>query len=345
MWTRPNLSSGVPLYRQLAEQVKHGLEMGVLRPGETLPAVSRLAAELVVNPNSIARAYQALAREGVIDLRSDAGVLRARARRADPGFRVPHDAVTIDREFQAARDVQQRLMPQAYPLIQGIQYAGACRPALAIGGDYFDFIPLSDGELAIAIGDVCGKGVPAALLMATLRAFLHGQTRQPAGAPAAVVSTLNQLACGSFSTNRFATFFYAHLELATRTLRYVNAGHPPALVCGRRGGAIRRLTVGGPAVGLFADGVYREGRVVLDPGDVFVAFTDGISEAANESGGEWGEVGIARLLQEQRTRPAGELIDRLFAGADAFAGGCAQHDDMTLVALRMAAEEQDAVPA
>ena len=353
MLNRPNSSSGVPVYLQLVEQVKHGLKTGALRPGELLPGVGPLAEALVINPHTIERAYRELEGEGIVDLRRDAGALVARTRasvgRQADGRGIDAKVVagiTTDRELETAREVQQRLLPQDHPRWAGLDYAGTCLPARAVGGDYYDFIRLSDTELAIAIGDVCGKGVSAALLMATLRAYLHAQLLDGSSTPTRVMRTLNRLACASFSPNRFATFFFGRYDSSTRVLEYVNAGHPPPCIFRTRGGRseVFRLDVGGPVVGFAPECAYRQGRMTIEAGDLLVAFTDGFSEAMNPAGDEWGEERLTELIGAHRALSAREVIDRIVRAARTFTSGAAQHDDMTLVAVRIAGEH-DAVSA
>jgi sigma-B regulation protein RsbU (phosphoserine phosphatase) len=242
-----------------------------------------------------------------------------------------------NRELEIAHEVQERLFPQEYPSIAGLEYAGACRPALGVGGDYYDFIPLSKTELGIAIGDVSGKGIPAALLMATLRAYVRGQTIQHKTDLTEVMANLNKLVYESSAANRYATFFYAELDAASRALSYVNAGHNPPMVFrqAHRGDEVMRLDAGGPVIGLMEDCCYRQGRIALEAGDVLVAYTDGISEAMNAADDEWGE---ERLMDAVRANPivaARALIERLMTSADAFVAGAPQHDDMTLVVVRV----------
>jgi sigma-B regulation protein RsbU (phosphoserine phosphatase) len=241
------------------------------------------------------------------------------------------------RDIEIARTVQQRLFPQEYPPIPGLDYAGACRAALGVGGDYYDFIPLSPTQLGIAIGDVSGKGVPAALLMATLRAYLRGaQTIHHQPDLTDVMRNLNKLVFESSDANRYATFFYGELDLASRTLTYVNAGHnPPMLFRHADGGReALRLDVGGPVVGLMEECNYRQACVTLGSGDVLVAYTDGISEAMNAADEEWGEDRLMDAVRPNRAEAARTLIDRLMVCADAFVAGAPQHDDMTLLIVR-----------
>ncbi len=149
-----------------------------------------------------------------------------------------------NRELELGREVQERLFPQEYPVIPGLDYAGACRPALGVGGDYYDFIPMANGGLGIAIGDVSGKGIPAALLMATLRAFLRGQAIDHETDLSAVIANLNRLVFESSAQNRYATFFLGTYDSASRVLNYVNAGHNAPMVI-RASGEVVRLEAGG----------------------------------------------------------------------------------------------------
>jgi sigma-B regulation protein RsbU (phosphoserine phosphatase) len=241
------------------------------------------------------------------------------------------------RDLEIARDVQQRLFPQEYPPIPGFDYAGACRAALGVGGDYYDFIQLSNTRLGIAIGDVSGKGIPASLLMATLRAYLRGaQTIHHQSDLTEVMRNLNKLVYESSDANRYATFFYAELDAISRVLRYVNAGHNPPMVFRKIDGGreVLRLETGGPVIGLLEDCVYGQDCVTLAAGDVFVAYTDGVSEAMNAADEEWGEERVMAAVRPYRDVSARALIDRLMASADRFVAGAPQHDDMTLVVVR-----------
>jgi sigma-B regulation protein RsbU (phosphoserine phosphatase) len=358
---RPNPSSDVPVYLQLMEQLKDALASGALRAGEPLPGIRPLAEELVINPNTVARAYRALEHEGVITLRDRAGAgvaftheVRERSRDAAPrrssrDLALENTRLTAlvaaevasrverTRELDLAREVQERLFPQTCPPIGGLAYAGACRPALGVGGDYYDFIRLSATGLGIAIGDVSGKGVPAALLMATLRAYLHGQTRHRVTDLAGLMVNLNRLVYDSSSANRYATFFYAQYDASTRLLEYVNAGHNPPLILRTHGDChgVLRLEPGGPVIGLMPHCSYVQDCVTLEEGDVLVLFTDGITEAMNAAGEEWGEERLMHVIGANRALPPRDLIDRIMRTADGFVGGAAQYDDMTLITARV----------
>jgi len=240
----------------------------------------------------------------------------------------------MNREIEIAREVQERLFPQELPEVTGLDFAGTCRPAFGVGGDYYDFLLLPDGRLGIAIGDVSGKGIPAALLMASLRASLRGQTIQGADDLALLMSNVNKLVYESSSSNRYATFFYAQYEPSTRNLTYVNGGHNPPLVF-RGSHDVLRLEAGGPVVGLLPMFAYEQAMITLQPGDVFVAFTDGISEAMNPADEEWGEERLVACVRTLQKETAPEMIAELIASADQFAAGAKQHDDMTIIVARV----------
>jgi sigma-B regulation protein RsbU (phosphoserine phosphatase) len=245
----------------------------------------------------------------------------------------------LNREVEIAREVQERLFPQEFPAVAGLDYCGACRPALGVGGDYYDFLLLPDGKLGIAIGDVSGKGISAALLMASLQASLRGQAMQGTNDLAPLMSNVNRLVYDASAENRYATFFYAQYDPTTRILIYVNAGHNPPMIFRERDGGepqlIRLDEAGGVVVGLLRDFQYSQARVTLETGDVLVGFTDGISEAMNSREEEWGEENMIEAVKACRDLSAAEMIPHLMSAADAFAAGAKQHDDMTLVVVRV----------
>jgi sigma-B regulation protein RsbU (phosphoserine phosphatase) len=205
-----------------------------------------------------------------------------------------------------------------------------------VGGDYYDFLALPDGKLGIAIGDVSGKGIPAALLMASLRASLRGQTIQGTSDLAMLMANVNKLVYESSSSNRYATFFYGQYDPASRCLTYVNGGHNPPLIL-RRSQQITRLETGGPVVGLLPMFSYEQAAVTLEPGDLFLAFTDGISEAMNTADQEWGEEQLIHTAWQLSPAGAAQNIKDLMAAADQFAAGARQHDDMTIIVARVCA--------
>jgi sigma-B regulation protein RsbU (phosphoserine phosphatase) len=241
----------------------------------------------------------------------------------------------IQREIEIAREVQERLFPQRIPQLAGVELAGHCRPALGVGGDYYDMIELEGGRLAIAIGDVSGKGIGAALLMASLRASLHGLLDVDSTGLARVVSKLNRLVYESSTSNRYATFFLAIYDHATHALHYVNGGHNAPVVL-RASGEVVRLEACGPVVGLLPAVQFEERVEILQPGDIFIGYTDGISEAMTSDDEEWGEDRMIEAASASRELCPKQLLEALMAGADGFTAGAPQHDDMTLVVGRFA---------
>lgn len=245
----------------------------------------------------------------------------------------------MNREVEIAREVQERLFPQKLPAIAGLDYAGHCRPALGVGGDYYDFLALPQGHLGVAIGDVSGKGIAAALMMASLQASLRGEATRAPENLAAAIANVNRLVYEASSANRYATFFYGQYDPTTRQFDYVNAGHNPPMLfhCADGKWTVTRLDIGGVVVGLLESYSYQQGRVSMVAGDVLVAYTDGISEAMNKADEEWGEERMIEVIEDCEGLTAQEVLQRIFSGADAFAAGAAQHDDMTLVILRAVA--------
>jgi sigma-B regulation protein RsbU (phosphoserine phosphatase) len=241
------------------------------------------------------------------------------------------------------------MFPQTFPSIPGVDIAGHCRPALGIGGDYYDFIALgraddnptqTSSRLGIAIGDVSGKGISAALLMASLRASLRGQTLTGFDL-AHLVRNVNLQLYDSSDSNRYATFFFAQYDPAMRQLTYVNAGHNAPVILRPQNGAtanaaceILLLEEGGPAVGLLPEASYQQTVLTMQPGDVLIGYTDGITEAMNFREEEWGEDRMIAKAMSCVHLSAQQMLESLIREADAFASGAPQHDDMTLVLMK-----------
>lgn len=238
-------------------------------------------------------------------------------------------------ELEIAREVQERLFPQNYPKIRGLECAGYCRPAQGVGGDYYDFLNLPDGKLGIAIGDVSGKGIAAALLMASLQASLRGQAISGRDNLAVLMGNVNRLVYEASTSNRYATLFFAEYDPATRALVYVNAGHNPPFVL--RGEDVILLETGGPVVGLLPDALYEQGRCLLCAGDVLILYTDGVSEAMTEGDEEWDEERFVAAAKASVALDPARMIQAIFRAADAFTGTAKQYDDMTLLVIKLVA--------
>jgi sigma-B regulation protein RsbU (phosphoserine phosphatase) len=253
----------------------------------------------------------------------------------------------INREIEIARQVQERLLPQIYPLVKGLDFAGFSRTAQEVGGDYYDFIALENGRLGVAVGDVSGKGISAALLMASIRSALHGLTFSGTLSLARIIEGLNRIIYDSSTSNRFVTFFFGEYDPSTRTLDYVNAGHnAPVLLrptapgqdsfCSPEGPCmVELLETGGPVLGIFTDVQYEQGRCQLQPYDILIAFTDGISEAMTATYEEWGEERLIAAAKLSTQRSAQDLVTALVQSADRFTAGAPQNDDLSLVVLKV----------
>jgi phosphoserine phosphatase RsbU/P len=248
----------------------------------------------------------------------------------------------LESELDIAREVQNQLFPREVPEVEGIELFGVCKPASGVSGDYYDFLRLREDRVGLVLGDVSGKGISAALLMAAIQSALHAQFydgRSPEKEPGAdaistaeVVARLNSQLQESTPMEKYATFFYAVYDAKTRVLTYTNAGHlAPALF---RGSSIERLTVGGTVVGLFAPIEYRQAEIQLQPGDVILAFTDGLTEPENTYGEEFGE---ARLLDAAQRALGGdpqEMVDEIYRSVSDWTGSPELQDDMTLIIAR-----------
>jgi len=248
----------------------------------------------------------------------------------------------LGREREIARQTYDRLFPYHVPPVAGLDYCGANRPALEMGGDYFDFLDFltpPSPKLGLAIGDVSGKGIPAAIVMPVLRASLRALTICPQGNLARLVTNLNRLVYEAVPPAHFASFFYGEYEVPTRRFTYVNAGHNPPIVLRNRADRPRamRLDAGGGLLGLFPESSYCQATVTLESGDLVIAYTDGLSEAMNAQGQLWGE---DRLIQTAKgcaglNLSAADTVDVLLEAASSFASGAPQRDDIAVVVLRV----------
>ena len=239
-------------------------------------------------------------------------------------------------EFAAAREVQQRLFPSAAPVVAGIELDGISHPAVAAGGDYFDYLTQADGSLLVAVADVSGHGLGPALLMAEARAFLRLLARRE-GDPGVLLTEANAALSPDLGSERFITLALARYEPATRRLRVASAGHPPVHVIGADGALKHVLRRTGPPLGRRVGEPCRNAPdLVLDPGDLVLLVTDGIDEALNPDGTEC--FGLDRAVAEvarHRDRPVAEIVARLCAAVRDFAAPAELTDDLTAVVMRV----------
>jgi phosphoserine phosphatase RsbU/P len=238
-------------------------------------------------------------------------------------------------ELEIARNVQQHLLPQVQLPIPGLEYAGYCRSAEFVGGDYYDFLPLPDDGFLFTLGDVSGKGISAAVLMASIQASLRSQVVRAPASVAALIRDFNKAVYSLSIEDKYSTLFCGLLDVRARKLTYVNAGQVHPMLLRSADGQVERLNRGGLPVGMLDAVEYDQGEVQLKPGDAVLCFSDGISEATNTKDDMWSESEVEKIVQACRGLPPRQMIDRLVDATDRFAGGAKQADDMTLVAIRV----------
>ncbi len=248
------------------------------------------------------------------------------------------DRVVMKRDLQIAKEIQAWLLPAKPPQVPGLEIAFATRPANTVAGDYYDVFsrPSSASQpetFLIAVADVAGKSVPAAMLMATFQASLKTLSTT-AGSLTELLARMNQYACSnSQNGRRFTTAFIAEYDPASRGLTYVNAGHN-APILRRQSGIIERLQAGGVPLGILENTSYESGQVTLQPGDWLVIFTDGVIEAENDRSEEYGEVRLLTMLHANVAVAPAMLLNTIMLDLDRFVGNAPQHDDVTLMLLR-----------
>jgi sigma-B regulation protein RsbU (phosphoserine phosphatase) len=236
------------------------------------------------------------------------------------------------REIEEARLIQRGLLPTTFPQISGVQLAVSWLPANGVGGDCFDTLAFGSA-LGVSIADIAGKGLPAALLMSNLQAAVRAFAQESVP-PSSICGSVNRLLCRNMASGRFATFCYARIEPASRRIVYSNAGHNPPFVV-RADGSVARLSEGGMVLGVFPDSAYEQAEMPLASGDRLVFYTDGISEARNPEGDEYGEERITAAAQDLRALPADAMKDALLQHVTTFANGQFE-DDATLIVVGVA---------
>ncbi len=235
-------------------------------------------------------------------------------------------------ELEIAKQVQARLFPQTRPPMSTLAYAGACVQARQVGGDYFDFLRLGEDRLALIIGDIAGKGIAAALLMANLQAYLRSQCSGTMGDLPCMLRTINRLFFDNTPENAYATLFFAEYDDNSRRLRYANCGHLPGLLL-RRDGAVEHLESTSTVLGLFGEWDCESGECRLEPGDALLMYTDGVTEAFNEAGEEFGDRRLVDALRDGGGLCPEALVASIAEDVQRFSPG-EQHDDITVVAAK-----------
>ncbi|MGA7624814.1 MAG: PP2C family protein-serine/threonine phosphatase [Candidatus Acidiferrales bacterium] len=235
-----------------------------------------------------------------------------------------------EQELDKAREIQEWLLPKKIPQVRGLEVAGVWQPASVVGGDYFDVLKFSDSRIGVCIGDVTGKGISAALLMANLQASFRAFAAEDVS-PGILVGKMNEVISNNIAPDRFVTFCYCSIDMAENRLTFASAGHWPPILFHKSGEAVP-LREGGAPLGIFPDRRYEDAGFQLDSGDRLVLYTDGLTEATNSHGQEFGERGLAELGSRNLEVNAGELLATIKKEVASFCNGNF-HDDFTLVVV------------
>jgi sigma-B regulation protein RsbU (phosphoserine phosphatase) len=238
----------------------------------------------------------------------------------------------MKRDLDQAADIQKSMLPRDAPHVAGADLAGFNAACRTVGGDYYDFFPSPNGNVALALGDVSGKGMPASLMAMQLHAHVQLLAEEP-GDLGAFMTRLNKATCAKCPSNRFITFFFCVLDHATGDLRWANAGHNPPIVM-KANGEARMLEGGGPVLGILPAAPYSEQCMRLDAGDMLVLYSDGVTEATNPNYEEFGEEGFSEVLRANRNASAAKIVEAVMKALTDFAAGAPQADDITLVVAK-----------
>jgi phosphoserine phosphatase RsbU/P len=248
----------------------------------------------------------------------------------------------LTRELKLAAQVQRRLLPGSAPKQVSLELVGFCEPARGVGGDYYDFIVFDNDRVGIAIADVAGKGMPAALLMSTVQATLrslaatNGEASPAVPALAKMVGKLNSLIFNTTSSEHYVTFFYGYFDRATQCLTYVNAGHnPPLYLRSNISGDFSELSTGGLIAGVFEHCDYEQETIQMKSNDLLFLYTDGLTEALNPSGQEFGQARIEETLNECAQLSVEEIRDRIVKRVKEWCSTAPLHDDLTFVVMKV----------
>jgi serine phosphatase RsbU (regulator of sigma subunit) len=238
----------------------------------------------------------------------------------------------MERELELATEIQQRFQPSSPPQIENYELQGISFACYEIGGDYYDFIERHDGRMLIALGDVSGKGTAAALLMSSLHAAIHAQTAAKSSL-AEMVASVNRYLADNTPSNRFITFFAGELHPESGVFSYINAGHNPPLVA-RVNGDVGDLESGGFPLGIMPDAEFEQGEITIAPGECVVIFSDGVTEAENPEGEEFGNERLIEVLRKNISRSAAGIRDKIESSLSAFTRTAPANDDITLVIVK-----------
>ncbi|MEZ7891925.1 MAG: SpoIIE family protein phosphatase [Candidatus Wallbacteria bacterium] len=240
----------------------------------------------------------------------------------------------LERELEIAHNIQMNMLPQKYPEIKGVSIAGTSFPAKEVGGDYYDFLPVSESKVGITIGDVSGKGVPAALMMVMIRSILRAKVMSNNN-PKDIVLELNNLILNELEPRMFITLFYTVLDAENKLLKYTNAGHNYPMIFHCDNEEVESLKDGGLLLGVFESPVYEEGTYQLRNGDVVVMYTDGIVEAMNVNDEMFGYEKMCEIVHENKFKNAADIKEAIMKQMQEFVGDAPQYDDLTLIVIKI----------
>ncbi len=248
-------------------------------------------------------------------------------------YQLAVDKGRIERELQLAREVQSSLLPRGTPDLPGWDLAAQWQPAREVAGDFYDFIPVGAGRLGLVIADVSDKGMPAALFMALSRSIVRASVAQ-SPSPAECIAQANRLICADSANSMFVTLFYAQLDTASGECLYVNAGHNPPLLYRAADRKFLELPRTGLVLGIDDASKFEQRVAVIQPGDMLLLYTDGVTDVIDAQGHEFGVNRLLRVLEEHCDAPAGRIVSALVQAVAAFAGSSVPFDDITLVVAR-----------
>jgi phosphoserine phosphatase RsbU/P len=327
------------------EKLPHPFLLAPLHPDCLVPIFGRdgrLVGLLVLGPRLSEEPYSREDKQLLASVAAQAGIALESIRLGEEIAERIEAERRATQEMEFARQVQSRLFPQKFPDLRTLEYAGGCAPARQVGGDYYDFLELRPGRLALVLADIAGKGVSGALLMANLQANLRSQYAMALDDICQLLSSVNRLFYENTSDNSYATLFFADYDDSTHRLRYVNCGHLPPLLL-RKGVStttslsppsnIERLESTSTVLGLFEDWECNVSETSLGPGDTLLLYTDGVTEAANSGGEEFGESQLVELLRSHHDLDAQPLLDSIIQAVQTFSAE-EQADDITLVVAR-----------
>ncbi len=346
-WARA-FESSLPTQREARRQEQETLLQFKTQLLQPIKIKDQLVGILSLGQCRVRHEYTATDKEMLMSVASQLALVIENARLTE---RMVADE-RLRRELALASEVQKRLLPSQPPECVSVELAGFCQPARGVGGDYYDFFKFDNQQLGIAIADVAGKGIAAALLMSTVQATLRGLSTESPNhlnesneSLANMVATLNRLLVNSTGGSNYVTFFYAQFDQSTQQLAYVNAGHnPPFLFRANEDGlqtvlatsvnGFKKLDAGGMFVGMFDHLRYEQEVIQMQSGDVLIAFTDGLPEAQNNEGEEFDDLRIQQALIETARLPVNEIRDEILRRVKDWCDGAAQYDDLTFIVLK-----------